>query len=44
LIRAKLVDGTDEVVSQKCSHTQVMTFCSLVYKCLMEYNFIISCH
>lgn len=28
LIRAKLVDGTDEVVSQKCSHIQVMTFCS----------------
>ena len=29
LIRAKLVDGTDEVVSQKCSHIQVMTFCPL---------------
>lgn len=26
LIRAKLVDGTDEVVSQKCRHIQVMTF------------------
>lgn len=26
LIRAKLVDGTDEVVSQRCGHIQVMTF------------------
>lgn len=26
LIRAKLVDGTDEVVSQRCGHVQVMTF------------------
>lgn len=26
LIRAKLVDETDEVVSQRCGHVQVMTF------------------